>query len=85
MLSDQGESKHASVNAELRSLACVRNHAKKIRLVIEREEICTFNNKDIMKSKARLCGKCKDNEAHVFLRSGRDGIRHYPVCEPEHF
>ena len=86
MLSEQeGESKHAAVNAELRSLACVRNHAEKIRLVIEREELRAFTNKDIMKSKARLCGKCKDNEARVFLRSGRDGIRHCSVCEPEHF
>ena len=86
MLSEQeGESKHAAVNAELRSLACVRNHAEKIRLVIEREELCDFTNKDIMKSKARLCGKCKENEACVFLRSGRDGIRHCHVCEPEHF
>ena len=73
------------VNAELRPLASVRNHTEKIRLVIEREELRAFTNKDIMKSKARLGGKCKDNEACVFLRSGRDGIRHCPVYEPEHF
>ena len=37
MLSEQeGESKHAGINAEFCSLACVRNHAEQMRLVVER-------------------------------------------------
>ena len=49
MLSEQeGESKHAAVNAELRSLACVRNHAEKIRLVIEKEELRAITDKSAM-------------------------------------
>ena len=87
MLSEQeGESKHAAVNAELRSLACVRNHAERIRLVIEKEELRLISDKNVLKVKPRLCEICYENErTHIFLRSGRDGKRHCRVCEPNFF
>ena len=56
MLSEQqGESKHASINAELRSLACVRNHAERLRLILEKEELRSTMNKSLIKPKPRLC------------------------------
>ena len=87
MLSEQeGEAKHAAVNAELRSLACVRNHAERIQLVIEKEELTSIGDKNILKAKPRLCEICKENERpRIFLRSGRDGKRHFRVCEPNFF
>ena len=82
MLSEQeGESKHAAINAELRSLACVRNHAEQIRLVVEREELRSYMNKDLLKPKARMCGVCP----RVFLRLGDDGKRHCQFCEAQFF
>ena len=50
-------SEHASVNAELRSLACVRDHAEQIRLVMEKEELRSVADKNRMKRKPRLCSK----------------------------
>ena len=47
LLEQEGESKHAAVNAELRSLACVRNHAERIQLILEREELCSSADKNI--------------------------------------
>ena len=83
MLSEQeGESKHASVNAELRNLACVRNHAEKIRLVLEREELRSTVDKTLMQKKSRLCSRCP---GRVFLRSGIDKNSHCKICEPNFF
>ena len=46
MLSEQeGESKHASINAERRPLANVRNASERIRLVLESEELCSRMDK----------------------------------------
>ena len=54
MLSEQeAESKHASINAELCSLACVRNHAERLKLVIEHEELRSYVNKGLMKPRAQ--------------------------------
>ena len=76
ILSEQeGEFKHAAVNAELCSLACVQNHAEKIRLVIERAR----SDKSAMKPNPCLCENCKINkECGVFFRFGKDDI-----CKPE--
>ena len=83
MLSEQeGESKHAAVNAELRSLACVRNHAEQIRLILEREELRSISDKNLLKAKPRICRECPGRS---FLRSARDGERHCPVCNPTLF
>ena len=80
LLSEQeGESKHASVNAVLRSMACVRNHAEKIRLVLEKEELRSAVDKSLLKQKARMCFVCP---GRVFLRAGIDGQKHCPNCEP---
>ena len=50
MLSEQeGESKHASVNAELRSIANVRSHAERIHLVLQREELRSISDKSLLK------------------------------------
>ena len=82
MLSEQeGESKHAAINAELRSLACVRYHAERIRLVVEREELRSDMNKDLLKPKARMCSVCP----RVFIRLGDDGKRHCQFCETVFF
>ena len=63
MLSEQeGEFKHAAVKAELRSLACVRNHAERIRLVLEREELRSMGDKNVLKAKPWLCERCKLSE-----------------------
>ena len=72
MLSEQeGESKHVSVNAELRSLSSVRSHSERIRLVLEKEELRSSMDKNLIKRKARLCSNC--TEKIVFLRAGSDG------------
>ena len=42
------ESKHASVNAELRSFASVRNHSEKMQLVLQREELRYSMNKSLI-------------------------------------
>ena len=83
LLSEQeAESKHASVNAELRSLACVRNHAEKLKLVLQREELRSCMNKSLMKPVPRLCSVCP----RTFLRSAPvDGSRHCPKCESDLF
>ena len=47
MISGQeGESKHVSVNAELRSLSSVRRHSERIRLVLEKEELRSAMDKN---------------------------------------
>ena len=82
MLSEQeSESKHAAINAALRSVACVRNHAERIRLVVEREELRSYMNKNLVKPASRLCNKCP----RTFLRAAKDGNRHCPSCEKQHF
>ena len=59
MLSEQeSESKNAAINAALRFVACVRNHAERIRLVVEREELRSYMNKNLVKPASRLCNKC---------------------------
>ena len=75
---------HAVVKAELRSLACVRNHAERLRLVIERDEIRSSGDidKSILIPKARLCSVCKGIGQRSFLRIGNDCSRHCPICEP---
>ena len=88
LLSEQeGESKHAAINAELRSLASMRNHADRLHLVLEREELRSYMNKGLLKPKTRLCINCSnDNESkRVFLRSGSDDKRHCPCCEVDFF
>ena len=86
LLSEQeGESMHAIVKAELRTLACVRNKADKLRKVLERDEIRSVANKDMMKPIPRLCQVCKSNGNRSFLRSGKDSLRHCPSCEPSFF
>ena len=62
MLSEQeGDSKHAAVNAELHALACVCNHADRIRLVLEREELRSHMNKDLLKPVSRICSVSTKN------------------------
>ena len=53
-LSEQGERKHAAVNAELWSLACVRSHIDRFQLVLEREELHSFVDKRLLKAKVRI-------------------------------
>ena len=73
LLSEQeGESKHAAVNAELRPLACMRNHAERLHMVLEREELRSVVNKKLLRSNVRICDNCK---CRVFLRAGNDGKR----------
>ena len=78
---EESESKHAAINAALRSVACVRNHAEQIRLVVEREEIRSYVNKSLMKPVSRLCTKCP----RTFLRPGNDGNIDCPSCDTEYF
>ena len=79
MLSEQdGKSKHASVNAELKALAGVRNQAEKIRLVLEREELRSTAPKELIKPVARICKYCS---RRTFLRAGIDKQKHCPSCE----
>eukprot|EP00112_Aurelia_sp_Birch-Aquarium-sp1_P014119 Seg3023.1 transcript_id=Seg3023.1/GoldUCD/mRNA.D3Y31 product="hypothetical protein" protein_id=Seg3023.1/GoldUCD/D3Y31 len=82
---EEGESLHAAVNQELRQLACVRDQAEKIRLVLERQELRSSVNKLLMKGTARLCGKCKSKGERHFVRTGIDGKRHCPVCQIDKF
>ena len=65
LLSEQeGESKHAAVNAELRSLASMRNHADRLHLVLKRKELRSYMNKGLLKPKTRLCINCSND--HIF-------------------
>ena len=81
LLSEQeGESKHGAVKAELRSLCSVRSHKERIRLAMEREELRSSFNKDIVQPKPRKCQKCKK-----FLRAGTDKQKHCVICEPAFF
>ena len=50
----EGESLHAVVKAELRSLACVRNKAEKMRLVLERTELRSAADKSLIQPTPRL-------------------------------
>ena len=80
------ESKHASVNAELRSLASVRNHSEKLQLVLQREELRSSMNKSLIKCEARICTKCsqEDGRRH-FLRCAKNGKRCCPFCDSDNF
>ena len=51
----EGESKHAAVNAELRPLANVRNSSERICLVLEREELRSMMDKTLIQPVERLC------------------------------
>ena len=80
MLSEEeSESKHVVINAAVRTVACVCNHAE--RLVVEGEEIHSYVNKSLMKPVSRLCTK----GPRTFLRPGNDGTRHCPSCDTEYF
>ena len=59
MLSEP-EGKHASINAELRSLSCVRSHSERIRLVLEKEELHATMDKSLINPKPRFCINCTD-------------------------
>ena len=73
MLSEQeGKSKHAAVNAELRSLVYVTDHAERLLLVMEREELRAGADKTMLKSKSRLCETCKQDNLRTFLRRAKD-------------
>ena len=86
LLSEQeGESMHAVVKAELRSLACVRNKAEKLRLVLQRDEIRSGAKKNLMTPTPRLCPICKSGGKRSFLRCGNDSMRRCAVCEPSYF
>ena len=62
LLSEQeGESKHAAINAELQSLSSVRNHADRLRLVLEREELHSFMDKGLLKAKKKDLWKLSQN------------------------
>ena len=85
LLSEQeSESKHAAVNAALRMTACVRNHAERIKLVLEREEMRALTDKSIVTPVSRLCksGHCPPR---TFLRAGSDGMPHCKLCERSFF
>ena len=69
LLSEQErESKHAAVYAELRSLACVRNHAERLQLILERGTNFLVQIKTL-KPNVRLCQKCKDDQTRTFLHA----------------
>ena len=70
------------VNAELRTLASVRDQAEKIRLVMEREELRSSADKALIKRIPRLCSKCP---GRVFMRAGKDKVKHCKICEPGFF
>ena len=86
LLSEQeGESKHAAINAERRSLSSVRIHSEKLKLVLEKEELRSMN-KSLIKGKARLYHHaCNENGIRTFLRCVKDGTRYCPLCEAEKF
>ena len=86
LLEQEGESKHAAINAELRSLSSVRSHSEKLKLVLEKEELRSFMNKSLIKGKARLCHHaCNENAIRTFLRCVKDGTCCCRICEPEKF
>ena len=85
-LSEQeGESKHASINAEIRPLANVRNASERICLVLEREELRSMIDKTLLIPENRICKTCKEIDIRTFLRAGVDGNRHCPICHPDCF
>ena len=65
-----------TINAELRSLATVRNHSERLRLAMQREER-SFADHTLTDPKERLCQKCKETVPRVrsFLRAGKDKKR----------
>ena len=81
----EGESKHNAVNQQLRVLACMREPSKCLRLVLEREELRGFADKQMMSKPARLCKSCSTPQARHFVRSTREGTKHCPNCEPSFF
>ena len=86
LLSEQeGESKHAAINAELRSLASVRSRSKKLELVLEKEELRSFTDKSLVQAKSRLCKMCNEKGTKTFLRCSKDGIRCCPTCQKDRF
>ena len=56
---EEGESLHSSVNQELRQLACVRDQAERLMLVLGRQELRATVDKSLLKGVARLCVNCK--------------------------
>ena len=81
----EGESKHAAINAEIRPLACVRNAAEKLLLVFRRDELRSLVLKKILKKEARLCQRCHAKGCRSFLRAGSDGQRHCKECDNHMF
>ena len=63
----EGESKHATVNAELRSLACMKDQPERLRLVMEREELRSVANKTYLIPQIRLCKICTTKDKRFFL------------------
>ena len=86
MLSEQeGESKHASINAEIQPLANVRNASGRICSVLEREGLRSMMDKKLLLPENRICSLCKEGSIRSFLRAGIDGKRHCPKCHPDFF
>ena len=84
MLSEQeGESKHSAMNAELRPLANVRNASERIRLLLEREELRSSMDKNLIRPEGRMCLKCKESNQRTSLRAAFDGNRYCPKCQPD--
>ena len=83
MCEQGGESLHAVLKAEFRTVTCVRNRAEKLLLVLQHDEITSAAKKDSMTPTPRMCTTCKTGRA--FLRSGSDGIRRCTICEPTYF
>ena len=78
LLEQEAESKHTSINAEVRPLANMRNASDKIRLVLEREELRSMMDKKLLLPENRICSLCKEGSVRSFLRAGIDGKRHCP-------
>ena len=71
MLSEhEWENKHASINAEIRPLANVKNASDRIRLVLEREELRSMMDKKLLLPENRICSLCKEGSISSFLRAG---------------
>ena len=86
MMSEQeGESKHAMINAELRPQACVRDASEKFLLALRRDELRSRVNKKMLTVASRLCSTCKINGIREFLRAGKDGQRHCRNCDKDMF
>ena len=86
MSEEEGESIHASVNSELRQLFSVREPAKKLSLILNRQELRSKAPKSLLARIPRLCTFCKDKQQlRVFLRQGKDRKRCCPKCNPEMF